>query len=380
MASTTTDTTTSSTSSSSSSSSTPLLSPPTPPPPPPPSIDPKSGFCAATQTFRSLLPAPAALPPASLPLSLPSFLLSLLPSPPPSSHPALIDAASGRALSFPALLSQSRSLAAALRRSISHGDVAFVLSPPRLDVPVLYLALLSLGVVVSPANPVSTSPEISRLVGLSRPSVAFVTSSTAHKLPSNLPTILLDSPRFRSFLQISESYPTVEAVVIRQSDSAAILYSSGTTGRVKGVLLTHRNLISVTALLIGPPLSPPPPPATSAGATTTTLLTVPLFHVYGFMLCLKSVAAGETAAIQTERFDAKRTLAIVERFRITHLALAPPAVLALVRIREAEDAAEDVSSLQAAFCGGAPIGTDLIRRFSSVFPNVRLIPVSSLTD
>nr|CAD1819991.1 unnamed protein product [Ananas comosus var. bracteatus] len=318
------------------------------------------------------LPSPSPSPPSPSPSS-------LLPPPLP---PALIDAANGDAISYPELLSQIRSLAAALRSTVavSKGDVAFILSPPRLDVPVLYLALLSLGVAVSPANPVSTSPEISRLVGLSRPSVAFATSSTAHKLPSNLPTILLDSPRFRSFLQISESDPTVEDVEIRQSDSAAILYSSGTTGRVKGVLLTHGNLISVTALLIGPPLSPPPPPATSAGATTTTLLTVPLFHVYGFMCCLKSVAAGETAAIQTERFDAKRTLAIVERFRITHLALAPPAVLALVRIREAEDAAEDVSSLQAAFCGGTPIGTDLIRRFSSVFPNVRLIPGYGLTE
>nr|CAD1819992.1 unnamed protein product [Ananas comosus var. bracteatus] len=149
------------------------------------------------------------LPPPSLPLSFPSFAFSFLPSSPLPSHPALIDAANGDAISYPELLSQIRSLAAALRSTgaVSKGDVAFILSPPRLDVPVLYLALLSLGVVVSPANPVSTSPEISRLVGLSRPSVAFATSSTAHKLPSNLPTILLDSPRFRSFLQISESYP-----------------------------------------------------------------------------------------------------------------------------------------------------------------------------
>ncbi|XP_020107278.1 4-coumarate--CoA ligase-like 7 [Ananas comosus] len=318
-----------------------------PPPQSPPDVDPRSGFCAATRTFHSLRPT-VPLPPPSLPLSFPSFAFSFLPSSPLPSHPALIDAANGDAISYPELLSQIRSLAAALRSSgaVSKGDVAFILSP-----------LPSHPALIDAANG---------------------TSSTAHKLPSNLPTILLDSPRFRSFLQISESYPTVEAVVIRQSDSAAILYSSGTTGRVKGVLLTHRNLIAATAPLAAAAS------AAAAAPAARMLLTVPLFHAYGFAFCLKAAAVGETAVIQTERFDAKRTLKAVARFRLTHLALAPPAVLALVKFREAGCAGAasvgDVSSLAVVTCSGAPIGTDLIRRFLASFPNARLTQGYGLTE
>nr|CAD1819993.1 unnamed protein product [Ananas comosus var. bracteatus] len=230
------------------------------------------------------------LPPPSLPLSFPSFAFSLLPPPPLPSHPALVDAANGDAISYPELLSQTRSLAAALRSTVavSKGDVAFVLSPPRLDVPVLYLALLSLGVVVSPANPVSTSPEISRLVGLSRPSVAFATSSTAHKLPPDLPTILLDSPRFRSFLKAdSASVPDVE---ILQSDTAAIQYSSGTTGQVKAAALPHRSFIAMAAGFHA--LRP-------VDGLQVTLLGAPMFHSLGFFFALKGVALAETTVVMT---------------------------------------------------------------------------------
>nr|CAD1837034.1 unnamed protein product [Ananas comosus var. bracteatus] len=165
MASTTTNTTTSSTSSSSSSSSTPLLSPPPPPPPPPPpSIDPKSGFCAATQTFRSLLPAPAALPP-------PASRSPSRPSSSPSSPPAAVfpPRPHRRRLRPSPLLPrpplQSRSLAAALRRSISHGDVAFVLSPNRLDLPLSSSPPLPRRRLL-PRQPASTPAEVGIAVRL----------------------------------------------------------------------------------------------------------------------------------------------------------------------------------------------------------------------
>ncbi|XP_020106386.1 4-coumarate--CoA ligase-like 7 isoform X2 [Ananas comosus] len=294
---------------------------------PAPSIDPRSGFCAATRTFHSLRPA-SPLPPPSLPLSFPSFAFSFLPSSPLPSHPALVDAANGDAISYPELLSQTRSLAAALRSTVavSKGDVAFVLSPPRLDVPVLYLALLSLGVVVSPANPVSTPPEISRLVGLSRPSVAFATSSTAHKLPSDLPTVLLDSPRFRSFLK-ADSAP-VPDVEIMQSDTAAIQYSSGTTGQVKAAALPHRSFIAMAAGFHA--LRPVDGPQ-------VTLLGAPMFHSLGFFFALKGVALAETTVVMT-----------------------------------AEASRYGLPALRRVVCGGAPLHVAAARRFQSRFPRVEL--------
>uniref|UniRef100_M8ATB6 4-coumarate--CoA ligase-like protein 7 n=1 Tax=Aegilops tauschii TaxID=37682 RepID=M8ATB6_AEGTA len=125
-------------------------------------VDARTGYCATTKSFLSLrAPQPQPLPPADGPLTFPAFALSLLPSPLPA-HPALLDAATGEAVSYPAFLSQVRALVGALRSRVvplGRGDVAFVLAPARLDVPVLYFALLAVGVVVATANPALTAGE-----------------------------------------------------------------------------------------------------------------------------------------------------------------------------------------------------------------------------
>ena len=125
-------------------------------------------------------------------------------------------------------------------QDISKGDTALVLSPNLIKVPILYFALLTLGVVVSPANPLSSYSEVSDIIKLCKPVITFATSSTVQKLPTPyFGTILFDSPEFDSLLtnRTTQALPRVE---VTQSDLAAILYSSGTTGKAKGIMLTHR--------------------------------------------------------------------------------------------------------------------------------------------
>ena len=333
---------------------------------------PTSTRAAATARPRGRSTAcasPASLPPPDLPLSFPAFALSFLPDPlPPSSRPALVDAGTGAAVPFPAFLSRTRALAAALRARVrlAPGDVAFVLAPAAVHVPVLYYALMAVGAVVSPANPALTAAEVSRLLALSNPRVAFAVAGTRGKLPPGLRTVLLDSPTFLSFLHDEPEDDVAAAAVVRQSDPAAVLYSSGTTGRAKAVVITHRNLMPCTATQ-----APPPGPE-------VFMVAVPLFHIYGFILCLKGVSAAHTLVLHTARtrFDATAVLADIPRFGVTRLALAPPALLAIVRAAE-EDAAATarVSTLKAVTCGGAPVAADLIARFSCKFPGVSLAQV-----
>ncbi|KAK1266803.1 4-coumarate--CoA ligase-like 5 [Acorus gramineus] len=68
------------------------------------------------------------------------------------------------------------------------GDVAFLLSPLRLEIPVLSFSLLQIGAVLTPSNPLSSPSEISRQISLSRPKIAFATSSTAASLPPTSPS------------------------------------------------------------------------------------------------------------------------------------------------------------------------------------------------
>ncbi|URE02667.1 AMP-binding enzyme [Musa troglodytarum] len=334
----------------------------------PPTADPRSGFCRETKVFHNLRD-PLPLPPESLPLSAASFALSLIPSPLPA-QPALVDAATGAAVSYPDFLARIRNLAAALRTGagVSRGDVAFVLSPAGLDVPVLYLALLSIGAVVSPANPLSAPSEIAHQIRLSNPSVAFTTTATASKLPAYLPTVLLDSPRFRSFISADAAAAAPQQPVeVRQSDTAAILYSSGTTGRVKGVALTHRNFVAMTAAyhsLTREEAEDDLPPV--------VLFTVPLFHVFGFMMALRAVVLGETIVLM-ERFHFGAMLRVVERYRVTYMPVSPPLVVAMAKSDEA--ARRDLSSLRVLGCGGAPLGRDVAERFAARFPHVEIVQV-----
>lgn len=224
--------------------------------------------------------------------------------------------------------------------------------------------------VVSPTNPISTPSEISHLVNLSKPVIAFTTSFLSHKLPKlAFGTILIDSPEFVSLTTETDVTSTVSPPEVSQSDVAVILYSSGTTGKSKGVMLTHRNLTATVAAYNAVRI----PTASPA----VCLLTVPCFHVYGFTYLLKGVAMMETV-VMMERFELGKMLGAVERFRVTNVAVAPPVVVAMSK--EGVGDGYDLSSLKTVACGGAPLGKDNFVAFMAKFPHVSIIQGYGLTE
>lgn len=343
-------------------------------PRPPGGIDPRSGFCAATRTFHSLRTS-AELPPDSLPATAAAYAFSILSSPLPD-RPALVDAATGIAVSYPSFLAAVRSLAGGLWSvlGLRPGDVALVVSPSRIDVAVIDFALMSIGAVVSPANPASTAEEYAHMVALSRPVVALATPEVAAKLPRNLRCVVIGSDEYKGLSSAGGAAPP-PPVAVKQSDTAAVLYSSGTTGRVKAAAVSHRNLITVLcahrdnraivdkeAAEAGEEPLPP----------TVTLFPLPLFHVFGFMMLLRSVAMGETAVLM-DRFDFVAALRAIERYRVTLLPAAPPVLMAMIKSEEARR--RDLSSLIVIGIGGAPLGREVAERFTAIFPNIELVQV-----
>ncbi|KAM0982256.1 hypothetical protein ACFX2A_015499 [Malus domestica] len=338
-------------------------------------IDPKSGYCPHTKTFHSLRP-PVPLPPLSQPLSLTQFTLSLLQS--STAKPTtsvLIDAASGLHVSYQTFLSQIHSLTLSLQSlALSKGHVAFVLSPTSLHVPVLYFSLLALGVVVSPANPIGSESEIAHQVRLTRPAIAFATSATANKLPKGddkIRTVILDSPEFLSMLDRDGSSVTQSdtSVEVNQTNPAAILFSSGTTGRVKGVMLTHRNFIALLAGLHALRREPDGQPV--------SLFTLPLFHVFGFFMVVRAVALGETLVLM-ERFQFEAMLRAVERHKVSYMPVSPPLIVALAKSELAQK--YDLSSLRRLGCGGAPLSKEVVDRFCERFTSVEIGQGYALTE
>ncbi|XP_074586936.1 4-coumarate--CoA ligase-like 7 [Curcuma longa] len=324
---------------------------------------PRSGFDSSSRTFHSLRPY-VPLPPPDRRLSFAAYAFSLLPSPLPS-HPAVVDAATGDAIFFADFISQVRSLAAALRSEVglAKGDVVFILAPPRLDIPALYLAVLSIGAVISAANPASSSAELDRLVALSDPRIAFAASHDAAKLPSHVATVLLDSPRFRSFLD-ADAGGRVEEEEVEQSDAAVIQYSSGTTGMVKAAALSHRNFIAMVAGFH----SLRKPAEELRGRAEVTLLGAPLFHSMGFFFLMKGLALGETTVVMGGRGGVKEMIQAAERYRATAMTASPPVVIAMARSPETVG----LTALEYVTCGGAPLPEAAAMRVMRRFPHVQI--------
>lgn len=331
------------------------------------SIDPCSGFCSKSLVYNSLR-HPVPLPLLSTNISVADYVFSLLAASPPPTNAALVDASTSRHILYPELIRRVESLASSLRSRfrLSRGDCALIVSPNSLHVPILNYALLSIGVIVSPINPASTKQEILHYTQLSKPIVAFVTSGAAHKVPPlRHGTVILESAEFESLMTSQSS--ELDRVEVSQSDTAAILYSSGTTGRVKGVELTHRNLIYTVALgntVRAPRKSP-----------AVMLCAVPYFHVYGFGVGVRVLGMGETLVCMGS-FDLGAVGRAIEEFKVSHVALAPPAVVAMVKARGGSIDGCDLRSLEVVGCGGAPLRRAVVDGFVDRFPHVQLAQVS----
>jgi len=335
----------------------------------PPVTDPRTGFSPASRTFHSLKP-PLLLPPSNATISAASYILFLRRNSYfPDSSTAVIDSTSGHRLSYSELIHRADNLAANLATvfKLSKSHTALILSPNIIEVPILCFALLSLGVVISPANPLSTRFELKRLFHLSKPTIVFAVTSIAEKISEfNVRKILLDSSEFDSLTQtkIQPLSPTASSSPVTQSDVAAILYSSGTTGKVKGVMLTHRNL---TAIAAGYDTV-----REKRAEPAVYLYTVPYFHVYGFTFSLGAMVLSETVVIM-ERFSLGGMLRAAERFRATHITVVPVLVVAMTK-----DSVTDgyqLTSLEGIVCGGAPLRKETDVAFKAKFPNVLVIQV-----
>ncbi|XP_022775637.1 4-coumarate--CoA ligase-like 9 [Durio zibethinus] len=337
-------------------------------------VDTNSGFCSETMTFHSLRP-PIPLPLESAPVSITDFVFSLLHSSPPSfTAIALIDATTRRSILYPEMISRFENLVTSLGThfGLCKGDCAFVFCSNNIYTPILYLSLFSLGVVISPVNPAATVPEIHHQIRLSKPAIAFASSDSAHKIPSLKHGIVtIDSVEFESLMESQSEKNGKEGIKVNQSDVATILYSSGTTGRVKGVALTHRNWVATIAGGMRPVRNFP----------IFAFCTVPLFHAYGLAFSLRALASGDCVVIMGggRTFDLRKMYRVVEEYRVSHLALAPPLVVTMVRDAEIMYA-YDLSSLEVVVCGGAHLSKSMIQRLRQRLPKVQLAQSYGLTE
>ncbi|MUL64598.1 long-chain-fatty-acid--CoA ligase [Mycobacterium sp. CBMA 234] len=151
---------------------------------------------------------------------------------------------------------------------------------------------------------------------------------------------------------------TFTSAVTETTDTAVVLYTSGTTGRPKGAELTHANLVlnAVTAhRMLG-----------AHEGAETFLVTVPLFHSFGQTLQMNTAFAGGGTIVLMARFDPAAAVHILQTETITQFAGVPTIYHALLAaLTDDVDTARIAGNLRGAVSGGAPMPVELLRRFEA---------------
>jgi len=141
-----------------------------------------------------------------------------------------------------------------------------------------------------------------------------------------------------------------------------ICYSSGTTGRSKGVELTHLNFISNTCQVS-------PLEGDISFSENVSLAVLPMYHIYGIQLHLMYGVYNGVKTIVLQKFNPVDFLETIQNYKIKSLNLVPPQILMLVKAPIVEK--YDLSNVRFVMSGAAPCSSDLSQSLMAKFPNVQ---------
>lgn len=229
-----------------------------------------------------------------------------------------------------------------------------------------YLGTLRAQAVAVPVNPRATGPEVAHVLADAAPRLAVadagalpalreaVAELAAARPDAVLPRVVaLDAEPAageRAWSDLLAAPPRAVPAVRDPERPAALLYTSGTTGRPRGAMLSHRALLANVEQLTGvePPMVRP---------DDVVLGVLPLFHVYGLNAVLGAVLRLRARLVLVERFDPVGTLGVVAEHGCTVLPLAP-AVFA--QWREVPDLRERLAGVRLVLSGSAPLAAEVV--------------------
>ena len=269
----------------------------------------------------------------------------------------------GRPVSYAGLDDRVRRLARALRGlGTGPGDRVAYLGPNHPAFLETLFAAGSCGAVFVPLNFRLAGPELAAQLADSGPGVlvyapalaALVAGLPGGARPGRVIALQRPAPGEHGYEGLLAGPPAARAdVPVRLDDPCMIMYTSGTTGRPKGAVLTHGNITwNAVNVVVDADFR----------ADEVALAVAPLFHTAGLnMLCLPALLKGGAVVIEPA-FDPDRALAAIGAHRVTSLFGVPAIYDAMAAAPGWADA--DLSSLRTLLCGGAPVPLATIRRYT----------------
>jgi len=272
---------------------------------------------------------------------------------------------------------------------IKKGDRVIVMMLNCPEVLIAYQAIARAGALIIPVMPLLKAPEVRYIAENSTAKVVFTSpvllpllSSALADVPTVQHIISTGNPEVQASRTLStgdagsrsyaiHAYSDIviqgeagaehflsskDAVPVAEDDIAVILYTSGTTGRPKGVVLTHRSLISNALGGRGP--------ERETRDEGHTLAVLPLAHAYGILAANVFFLRGQTI-VAHPRFDTSAVLSAIERHHIVSFAGVPAMFVALLFTPDTDK--YDTSSLQTCVSGSAPLPKAVLEGFEQKF-------------
>jgi long-chain acyl-CoA synthetase len=258
------------------------------------------------------------------------------------------------------------------RYGIGPGDRVGILAANCPEWIIAFWAVISLGGVAVGMNGWWTGEEIRYAVADAEPRLLIADIKRIARLEGrelDVPLVLVE--RDFEAIATADSDASLPSTSVDRDAPCLMLYTSGTTGRPKGVVHTHSNLTSMimTSFFHGARMGIAHPPA-SATLPACILVTSPLFHVSGLhAAAITALASGTKTVWTVGRFDPDLALRTIERERVTGWGYTSAVLHRLLHHPRASD--YDLSSLRLVGGGGSPISTLLQQRARELMPTVR---------
>lgn len=279
----------------------------------------------------------------------------------------------GRSVTFAEFVRHVASAAEWLRleHGIEHGDRVAICGANSYGWIVTFWALLSSGAVTVAMNGWWTENEMRHALDLTEPALLMFDSKRADRLGSHdmAPMAIFEDvlPEMLSFSP-DASLPQTP---LDEDDAAILIFTSGTTGRPKAAVLSHRSVIHYSTLqnFIGARAMVMAGVQPTAGATPPTRLAVfPLFHVSGLGATVNAVHTGSTTAWYTQRFEADSVIDFIINNNVNVIGGTGTHILRLLE----SDRCSEIPPAQvlSVGMGGSATTPEIIRRVTERFPHL----------
>lgn len=268
---------------------------------------------------------------------------------------ALVDGTSGATTTYRQLVRQIDLFAGALAaRGVGVGTTVGLLCPNVPAFATVFHGILRAGATATTINSLYTAEEIGNqladadatwLITVSPLLPGAEEAAAKRGIPADHLIVLDGADGHPSLTDLlSEGHPAPDVSFDPATHLAVLPYSSGTTGRPKGVMLTHRNLVANVSQCR---------PVLGVEADDRVLAVLPFFHIYGMTVLLNFALRQRAGLVTMPKFDLPEFLRIIAEHRTTWVFVAPPIAVALAKHPIVDQ--YDLSSVKVVFSGAAPL-------------------------